>query len=460
MLRQHNVDKIAGRITVSHDDYSHLSYYLRCATKSVGIDILSGDLIDYKNARNLSQERKDVILKLAYREFNSKRIVGTIFHPEQGGLCGSGDNAFYNVTQAGSILIGGQLRPVTQIMIFKEAWLKHNYSTPIANQMGRIRQICQVNDDRDNLSSALSAIATLHLLGQLVASMDGSTLSDHCNHCPGIDGNCTCDHGCPTKISTKCSKVHHCDHCKGFNGVCACKSGCLEGIYSKCWVEHRGIVCKGCMQQDIKGARFKCVACANYDLCEKCYHQGALMHDMTHPFHRIDKVGSVLIYLEPRQPSVEATKVPPCGTGFVVMPPPTAPSDVPFVEATPVFDGIPASNNKNGFAKGDAVKIGGLKAENMNGFAKGDAVKIGVLKAENMNGFAKGDAVKIGGLKAENMNGFAKGDAVKLVGVKAEDMKFVFVLVFLSSVRFMGFALQKTEIEDYIQDMSRNIISE
>jgi hypothetical protein len=34
------------------------------------------------------------------------------------------------------------------------------------------------------------------------------------------------------------------------------------------------------------------------------------------------------------------------------------------------------------------------------------------------------------------------------------------ILVFLSSVRFMGFALQKTEIEDYIQDMSRNIISE
>ena len=39
-------------------------------------------------------------------------------------------------------------------------------------------------------------------------------------------------------------------------------------------VVHKGITCDGCDKDPIKGIRFKCSTCADYDLCEKCMSKG------------------------------------------------------------------------------------------------------------------------------------------------------------------------------------------
>jgi len=56
------------------------------------------------------------------------------------------------------------------------------------------------------------------------------------------------------------------------------------------------VICDVCCAESYFGARWKCVECDDYDLCDECYH--ADMHDLTHEFRRFDlstSEGSVTI---------------------------------------------------------------------------------------------------------------------------------------------------------------------
>ena len=48
---------------------------------------------------------------------------------------------------------------------------------------------------------------------------------------------------------------------------------------------HRGITCNGCHQEPIRGIRFRCMNCADYDLCEQC--EANQIHTKTHIFYKI-----------------------------------------------------------------------------------------------------------------------------------------------------------------------------
>lgn len=50
---------------------------------------------------------------------------------------------------------------------------------------------------------------------------------------------------------------------------------------------HEGVTCDGCQQTPILGTRFKCTACDNYDLCERCEAKGAAIHDPAHPMVKL-----------------------------------------------------------------------------------------------------------------------------------------------------------------------------
>ncbi len=45
--------------------------------------------------------------------------------------------------------------------------------------------------------------------------------------------------------------------------------------------------CNGCNKQGITGIRYKCLICADYDLCEECESKMFPVHDATHPFAKI-----------------------------------------------------------------------------------------------------------------------------------------------------------------------------
>ncbi|OBZ79832.1 ZZ-type zinc finger-containing protein P35G2.11c [Grifola frondosa] len=58
----------------------------------------------------------------------------------------------------------------------------------------------------------------------------------------------------------------------------------------ECAVVHEGITCDACKQRDIKGVRFKCMQCFDYDLCGACMSSPSVreLHDTRHTFFPID----------------------------------------------------------------------------------------------------------------------------------------------------------------------------
>jgi len=51
---------------------------------------------------------------------------------------------------------------------------------------------------------------------------------------------------------------------------------------------HYGVSCDGCEQKPLSGARYKCLVCDNYDLCEKCYTSGVHAKEQ-HSFQQINR---------------------------------------------------------------------------------------------------------------------------------------------------------------------------
>ena len=41
---------------------------------------------------------------------------------------------------------------------------------------------------------------------------------------------------------------------------------------------HEGIECDGCEMNPIRGLRFKCLDCPDFDLCEECYNREVHKH--------------------------------------------------------------------------------------------------------------------------------------------------------------------------------------
>jgi len=50
-------------------------------------------------------------------------------------------------------------------------------------------------------------------------------------------------------------------------------------------LKHWGITCDGCKTWILKGNRWKCMKCPNYDLCDKCKDSDPPIHE--HEFRKI-----------------------------------------------------------------------------------------------------------------------------------------------------------------------------
>ncbi|VDI82587.1 Hypothetical predicted protein, partial [Mytilus galloprovincialis] len=66
-------------------------------------------------------------------------------------------------------------------------------------------------------------------------------------------------------------------------------------------VTHTGVICDSCKEKDIRGARWKCCDCGQYNMCSTCYMTDK--HDIHHSFERIDSPQSSAVNVPPRADS-------------------------------------------------------------------------------------------------------------------------------------------------------------
>ena len=58
---------------------------------------------------------------------------------------------------------------------------------------------------------------------------------------------------------------------------------------SSCETIHYGIKCEKCFQEPIKGYRYKCSVCSDYNLCDNCKEENSIKNDHLHNFIKINK---------------------------------------------------------------------------------------------------------------------------------------------------------------------------
>jgi len=56
-------------------------------------------------------------------------------------------------------------------------------------------------------------------------------------------------------------------------------------------VFHKYIICDTCAMKGVRGIRWKCALCDDFDLCHDCYMSNK--HNLSHPFIRCDTPLSV-----------------------------------------------------------------------------------------------------------------------------------------------------------------------
>jgi Zinc finger, ZZ type len=71
--------------------------------------------------------------------------------------------------------------------------------------------------------------------------------------------------------------------------------------------QHEGFYCDGCDMSPIKGMRFRCTQCHDYDLCEACNAKGPAVHDIRHGMLCIPRaLADEKVYEEGRQRRMKA----------------------------------------------------------------------------------------------------------------------------------------------------------
>jgi hypothetical protein len=295
-----NVKATGVSVVVPDDDTARLMYYLGSVTVGVGLDILQDDLVDWRNHWRLSIARKAAVFKAAVEFSPNEFLDKLIFQDDKGEVVkGTSLNEFCDISVACNVVsvqrdvvIAGKVQNVTKIMFFKSAWLEKYYIGPTT----RIARA---------------------ILG-----------SKHCAHCKGVDGLCTCE-TCPRSSNSECQPL--------LNMLLGALTGTSISARSPSPAPVKNpnaheCKCDGCRKENFDGPRYKCTICNDFDLCNKCYQND--VHDMSHPFTKIDRPGSSPVKLAPRA-RPKPTPAPPVLRR--VPPPPALPQSGPlptYVNAT------------------------------------------------------------------------------------------------------------------------------
>jgi len=328
-----NVTDNSVSVFVPDDDVARLMYYLNCVTLGVGLGILQDDLVQYENYHQLSPARLAVVFKTAIELSPAELIGQLIFRDDEGEvITGSTGNAFISISAACSvvslntdIIVAGKVQTVSNVMFFKSSWLKCYYTDP----MERI---------------ARAIVGT-----------------DHCSHCEGKEGICTCTL-CPRNSYSKCKTPLD----AFFEALTApapslrTRSPSPQQKPAQVDPNRHSSICNGCGWELFTGIRYKCTVCDDYDLCAPCYK--GKKHHLAHPFMQIKTPGDKPVYVAARDPPnpFNFTSSEPTKTKFSNDPPPYFEGDGGASPQTPFFYNTMSASELKSYLKERGVTYGDI----------------------------------------------------------------------------------------------------
>jgi hypothetical protein len=224
---------------VPNHDVGRLSYYLKCCVFGCGIHVnLPIEFMDYSNVHHFPYILQQAIVRLAFEEFRLDRLLNRMIFvdDESKFLPRHTSNIFYKVYTAFDmmpmirphLLLNQHLPDGGSVMICTSDWLNEFYTLPFLRYRG--------------------------LPGTV--SVGGSTRS------PAVHDE---------DLANRPSQAN-------------------EEVY--CLPVHRYIRCDCCNMAHIRGTRYRCLVCENFDYCEACYYTANEGHDDKHAFERIAEEGS------------------------------------------------------------------------------------------------------------------------------------------------------------------------
>ena len=148
---------------------------------------------------------------------------------------------------------------------------------------------------------------------------------------------------------------NHCTHCDGTKGPCSCTFGCATKRRNRCNPFHEHVYCSSCNIIGMPGGRFKCRHCYDYDLCIGCYNGGA--HDLNHAFMKMERAGVPPTFVSPRSGAptpeniiMESANLP----AHVFNPNPAAPQHMPAPQPALIFNTLQPSIHEVSYTIGTA----------------------------------------------------------------------------------------------------------
>jgi len=271
------------------DDVKRLAFYLRCINEGCGLGIIQdARLLDFVPQPNTDMVQ-ETILQIADTIFHPDLLLGKILIFDQSDLVpperlsdfiSINDVREHPPPQLNTTTIQSEFNlqgfhaEASNILVCRKEFMEDFYYGPLRRNSGRARSLAIANNE-----------TMQQMLARRVREgiLDGSKLA-HCVHCRGSGDVCTCPHGCEVKVISRCHVVHTGKFCDG--RPCCSKNGGSN--------ENRA---------ELRGPRYKCKVCDDFDLCTKCYNAGE--HDLNHAFECIVRVGSEPAELWPRNRNVK-----------------------------------------------------------------------------------------------------------------------------------------------------------
>ena len=304
-----SLKEFGSSTTVPHNDICRLSYYLKCcilgcgfgeALNAVPVEVM----MDYNNAHRLPSSLQQAIYHIVMSDFHPHTLMNRVFFVDDSSTLLEPDtmNAFFEwstaisralrMAEQGSSFLGvssdGQEQQATspnslrKLMVCTSPWLNEYCILPLYRLSERIAISGALSFS--SIAAAVSGAEASTLAAPNARDRSGFLfLSDHQEQYAG------CDSEQHPRVFSSRSATRFCSA-----APCTCRENHTTSSASPVENEQyhsHAVVCGGrdCVTggaTPIRGPRYRCNVCPNFDLCELCYNDLA-GHDQTHAFEMI-----------------------------------------------------------------------------------------------------------------------------------------------------------------------------